>query len=65
MKHLVIAALMALTSTAWAQSTVKVEDAWVRGTVAQQKATGAFMRLTPSANARLVEASSPRGASNC
>jgi copper(I)-binding protein len=59
MKHLVIAALMALTSTAWAQSTVKVEDAWVRGTVAQQKATGAFMRLTPSANARLVEASSP------
>ena len=46
-----------LTSTAWAQTTVK--DAWVRGTVATQKATGAFMRLTPSANARLVEAKSP------
>ena len=31
----------------------------MRGTVATQKATGAFMRLTPSANARLVEAKSP------
>lgn len=59
MKNLVIAAMMALTSTAWAQTTVKVEDAWVRGTVAQQQATGAFMRLTASQNARLVEASSP------
>jgi periplasmic copper chaperone A len=59
MKHLAIATLIAITSTAWAQTTVKVEDAWVRGTVAQQKATGAFMRLTPAANARLVEASSP------
>lgn len=59
MKNLVIAAMMALTSAAWAQTTVKVEDAWVRGTVAQQQATGAFMRLTASQNARLVEASSP------
>lgn len=59
MKNLVIAAMMALTSTAWAQTTVKVENAWVRGTVAQQQATGAFMRLTASQNARLVEASSP------
>jgi periplasmic copper chaperone A len=60
MKKLLIASLVALSATAWAQSTtVKVEDAWVRGTVATQKATGAFMRLTPSANARLVSASSP------
>lgn len=60
MKNLVIASLITLTTTVWAQSTtVKVEDAWVRGTVATQKATGAFMRLTPSANARLVSASSP------
>ena len=59
MKNLVIAALMALTSTAWAQTSVAVEEAWVRGTVAQQKATGAFMRLTATQNARLVEASSP------
>lgn len=60
MKQLIIASLIGLSATAWAQSTtVKVEDAWVRGTVATQKATGAFMRLTPSANARLVSASSP------
>lgn len=59
MKQLIVTGLMAITATAWAQTTVKVEDAWVRGTVASQKATGAFMRLTPSANARLVEAKSP------
>lgn len=60
MKQLIIASLIGLSAAAWAQSTtVKVEDAWVRGTVATQKATGAFMRLTPSANARLVSASSP------
>lgn len=59
MKKLFIASLITLTATAWAQTTVKVDDAWVRGTVATQKATGAFMRLTPSANARLVSAQSP------
>ena len=59
MKQLIITGLLAITVTAWAQTTVKVEDAWVRGTVPTQKATGAFMRLTPSANARLVEAKSP------
>lgn len=60
MKKLLIASLLTITAGAWAQqATVKVEDAWVRGTVATQKATGAFMRLTPSANARLVSASSP------
>lgn len=59
MKKLLIASLITLTATAWAQTTVKVEDAWVRGTVATQKASGAFMRLTPSANARLVSAQSP------
>ena len=60
MKKLLLVSLVALLGTAWAQSTtVKVEDAWVRGTVASQKATGAFMRITPSANARLVSVSSP------
>ncbi|TSE21388.1 Copper chaperone PCu(A)C [Tepidimonas alkaliphilus] len=51
-------ALLALTAAAWAQ-TVKVEDPWVRGTVAQQKATGAFMRLTAPENMRLVAGESP------
>lgn len=59
MKELVVASLLALTSTAWAQTAVKVEDAWVRGTVATQKATGAFMKLTSPESVRLVEASSP------
>ena len=59
MKKLLIASLLALTASAWAQTTVKVEDAWVRGTVASQKATGAFMRLTPIVDARLVSATSP------
>jgi copper(I)-binding protein len=35
-----------------------VKDAWVRGTVAQQKATGAFMTLTASSDLRLVKAES-------
>jgi copper(I)-binding protein len=47
----------ALSLPALAQ--LKVEDAWVRATVAQQKATGAFMVLTASQNSKLVAASSP------
>lgn len=58
MKNIIAATVLAVASCAvWAQ--VKVEDAWVRGTVAQQKATGAFMRLTPAAPARLLEVRSP------
>ena len=48
MKNILITGLLAITATAWAQTTVKVEDAWVRGTVATQKASGAFMRLIQS-----------------
>lgn len=43
--------------SAWAAE-VTVADAWVRGTVAAQKATGAFMTLQASADMRLVGASS-------
>ena len=54
------AAVLALSATSlWAQTTVKVDDAWVRGTVAQQKATGAFMRLESAQDTKLVGASSP------
>lgn len=59
MKSVVVAALISVTLGAWAQTPVKVEDAWVRGTVAQQTATGAFMRLTAAQNTRLVGVSSP------
>ncbi len=38
---------------------VTVADAWVRATVPQQMATGAFMRLTSGSDMRLVGADSP------
>lgn len=51
-------AAAALTSgPAQAQTTVK--DPWVRATVAQQKATGAFMQISSASAARVVSASSP------
>ena len=40
-----------------AQTTVK--DPWVRGTVAQQKATGAFFQISHAAGGTLLSASSP------
>ena len=52
---LLLASLISLPSIA--QTSVK--DAWVRGTVAEQKATGAFMQLTSASGARLVSVSSP------
>ncbi len=55
-----LAAFLAACSLgAAAQTPVKVEDAWVRGTVPRQQATGAFMRLTAERNIRLVAATSP------
>ena len=49
---------LALASmSAFGQTAVK--DAWVRGTVAQQKATGMFARITSTAGGKLVSASSP------
>ena len=38
---------------------VEVKDAWVRATVSQQTATGAFMRLTAAQKSRVVQVSSP------
>lgn len=42
-----------------AQAQVTVSDAWVRATVAQQKATGAFMQLKSVKDVRLLEVRSP------
>jgi len=57
---LAAACLPLALSCAWAQAqTVEVKDAWIRGTVAGQKATGAFMEITSKAPARLVGVSSP------
>jgi copper(I)-binding protein len=49
--------LLAAALPAFAQ--VTVSQPWVRATVPQQHATGAFMTLTSSGGARLVGASSP------
>lgn len=56
-KALSILSLSLLASLAHAQ--VTVSEAWVRATVAQQKATGAFMQLQSAQDAKLVSAQSP------
>ena len=53
----ITAALCALAVPALAQTTVS--DAWVRATVPQQKATGAFMQIMAARGGKLVAASSP------
>ena len=52
-----LAALLGLSLQAQAQT--QVHDAWVRATVPGQPATGAFMHLTSSTDARLVGVASP------
>ncbi len=62
MKSKCIAATLFLAGLVLAQSAaaqVTVTGAWVRGTVAGQKATGAFMKLTSPTDAVLVDAASP------
>jgi hypothetical protein len=44
--------------SAWAAN-VSVTDAWARATMPGQKVSGAYMKLTSDADARLVAASSP------
>ena len=55
---LVLASLLVATSLA-AQAEVTVKDAWVRGTVKGQTASGAFLTLTSSEDAKLVAVASP------
>ena len=59
MKRILIASLMTLTLVAAKAQSVDVKDAWARATVAGQKATGAFMKLTAKADTKLVAVSSP------
>jgi hypothetical protein len=51
--------LAAATLALPAFAQVAVSDAWVRGTVAGQSATGAFMQLKSPADTSLVSAASP------
>ena len=59
LKPLLIAATLAAALTSAASAQVVVKEAWARATVAQQKASGAFMQLTAAQDARLVSVSSP------
>ncbi|AUN95095.1 copper chaperone PCu(A)C [Pseudazoarcus pumilus] len=59
MKKLFVASLSLAILSAPVLAGVQIEEPWVRATVAQQKASGAFMMLTASKDARLVGASSP------
>ncbi|HUP98764.1 MAG TPA: copper chaperone PCu(A)C [Usitatibacter sp.] len=47
-----------LCASTWTSAEVTVKDAWVRGMVAAQKSTGAFLTLTSSEDAKLVAVSS-------
>jgi copper(I)-binding protein len=58
MQRLVLSVFALFLSMA-ASAQVTVKDAWVRATVAQQKATGAFMQLESKQDAKLVSAQSP------
>jgi len=55
----VLSLLLLLCAIQAQAQTVVVKDAWIRGTVPGQSATGAFMELTGKSSARLVAAESP------
>lgn len=58
-RSLAILCLVLLAAAPAHAQEVSVKDAWIRGTVQGQSATGAFMELTGKSNARLVGAASP------
>jgi len=58
-KFIITSAVFLAPSVHAQVASVTVSDPWVRATVAQQKATGAFMNLSANASARLISAKSP------
>lgn len=54
-----IGALVLSMTAITAQSEVTIKDAWVRATVPQQMATGAFFQIKSSKNVRLVSVKTP------
>ena len=53
------ALLAALLAAGGVSAQTTVSDAWVRGMVAPQRATGAFMKITSAQGGRLVAVSTP------
>ena len=60
--QLAMAILFSLSTTAALAADVEIRDAWIRGTVAGQQATGAFLEITSKSGAALVGAASPAAA---
>ncbi|WP_373784350.1 copper chaperone PCu(A)C [Delftia acidovorans] len=58
-RHVRLLALAAAMISGFANAQVSVRDAWVRATVPQQKATGAFLKLQAAQDSKLVAATSP------
>ncbi|WP_310384220.1 copper chaperone PCu(A)C [Roseateles sp.] len=50
-----LTATLLVLSAAQASAQVEISEPWVRATVAQQKATGAFLQLKAKTDSRLVE----------
>jgi len=55
-------AMVGMAANAAAQAQVKVESAWVRGTVGAQKTTGAYLQITSPQGGSLVGAESASAA---
>jgi len=58
-ERLLLSAALLLGSVSVAHAEVTVSDAWIRGTVPGQRATGAFMQLRSSGDASLVAVATP------
>jgi copper(I)-binding protein len=56
-KLFTLVAALCLATSAHAQ--LSVSNPWIRATVPQQKATGAFMQISSAKDSRLVQVSSP------
>lgn len=59
MKLKTLTLIAALACSGVYAQTVEIKDAWVRTTVAGQKGTGAFMKITAKEGSQLVGVSSP------
>ncbi len=57
--HLTMAIVLGLLAAGANAADVEIREAWIRGTVPGQQATGAFLEITSKSGATLVGAASP------
>ncbi|MBL8329567.1 MAG: copper chaperone PCu(A)C [Rubrivivax sp.] len=58
-KHQILIALSLIAASTLSSAQTTVAEPWIRGTIAQQKATGLFARITSVQGGTLVSARSP------